>query len=379
MNARLVLSALLVFAIGFVAGQGLSNDPSKQVGSAAEEPRQAQGMASGSASSVTPLPEGLSPEERRDIEVFRHASDSVVFITSIALRRDFFSFDVEKYPQGTGSGFVWDRAGHIVTNYHVIEGGSEFAVTLADQSEWDAAVVGAAPDKDLAVLRITAPSNRLVPLTVGRSRGLLVGQRVLAVGNPFGLDHSLTVGVVSALGRELRSPSGRTIRDVIQTDAAINPGNSGGPLLDSAGRLVGINTAIYSPSGASAGISFAVPVDTVNRLVPQIIENGRVVHPDIGASYIPDPYAERFGIEGVAIGDVTPDSPADRAGLEGARVVRRRILLGDTIVAVDGKPVKSGEDLAYAFESVGVGKTVTLALVREGRKRQVRLELVDSE
>lgn len=379
MNARLVLSALLVLAIGFFAGQGISHDPSKQVKLATEELGQGLGTPLGSASSVTPLPEGLSPEEKRDIEVFRRASDSVVFITSIALRRDFFSFDVEKYPQGTGSGFVWDRRGHIVTNYHVIEGASEFAVTLADQSEWDGEVVGAAPDKDLAVLRVKAPANRLVPLTVGRSKGLLVGQRVLAVGNPFGLDHSLTVGVVSALGRELRSPSGRTIRDVIQTDAAINPGNSGGPLLDSGGRLVGINTAIYSPSGASAGISFAVPVDTVNRLVPQLIERGRAVQPDIGASYIPDRYAERLGTEGVAIYEVMPDSPADRAGIEGVRVVRRRILLGDTIVAVDGKPVKSREDLVYAFESVGVGKTVTLSLERDGRKRQTRLELVDIE
>jgi S1-C subfamily serine protease len=216
---------------------------------------------------VTTLPDGLTPDEKRTIEVFRRARPSVVFITSLSVRRDFFTLDIQQIPQGTGSGFVWDRDGHIITNFHVIGDGDAFSVTLADQSEWEARVIGAAPDKDLAVLKIKAPRERLVPLTPGTSRTLLVGQRVFAVGNPFGLDHSLTTGVVSALGRELRSPSGRRIRDAIQTDAAINPGNSGGPLLDSSGRLIGVSTAIFSPSGASAGIGFAVPVDTVTRLV----------------------------------------------------------------------------------------------------------------
>jgi len=238
-------------------------------------------------------------------------------------------------------------------------------------------VVGVAPEKDLAVLRIKAPPEKLAPLTLGTSSTLLVGQRVLAVGNPFGLDHSLTIGVVSALGRELRSPNGRRIRDVIQTDAAINPGNSGGPLLDSSGRLIGVNAAIYSPSGASAGIGFAVPVDTVKRLVPQLIARGRAIQAGIGVSLVPDRYNAQLKIDGVAIAEVTPDGPAGRAGLQGVQLTRsRRLILGDRIVAVDGKPVKSEDDLRDAFEAAGVGKTVTLTVVRDTARRQVRVPLV---
>ena len=329
------------------------------------------------AQSKTPLPEGLTPEEKRDIDVFRRAQASVVFITAIALRRDIFTMDVFQIPQGSGSGFVWDRQGHIVTNFHVIQDGNAFAVTLGDQSEWEAKVVGIAPEKDLAVLRIKAPAERLAPLTLGTSRNLLVGQRVLAVGNPFGLDHSLTTGVVSALGRELRSPSGRRIRDVIQTDAAINPGNSGGPLLDSSGRLIGVNAAIISPSGVSAGIGFAVPVDTVTRLVPQLIARGRAVQAGIGVSLVPDRYNAQLKIDGVALAEVAPDGPAGRAGLQGVQLTRtRRLILGDRIVAVDGKPVKSEDDLRDAFEAAGVGKTVTLTVVRDTTRREVRVQLV---
>jgi S1-C subfamily serine protease len=324
------------------------------------------------------LPEGLTGEEKRDIDVFRRATASVVFITSIAVQRDLFSFDELAIPQGTGSGFVWDKKGHIVTNFHVIREGDRFSVTLADQSQWDAKVVGAAPEKDVAVIRIDAPAERLVPLAVGHSGTLAVGQRVLAVGNPFGLDHSLTVGVVSALGRELGSPTGRRIRDVIQTDAAINPGNSGGPLLDSSGRLIGVNTAIYSPSGASSGIGFAIPVDTVARLVPQLVETGRVVVPGIGVQVSPtlDHYAKRAGVEGVVVYEVAPGSPADKAGLEGVRVgPRRSVVLGDVIVAVDGKAVRSQDDLADAFEAAGPGHEVTLTVEREHARREVKVTL----
>ncbi len=323
------------------------------------------------------LEDGLSPEERRDIDVFRRTRASVVNITTIALRRDLFSLDLQQIPQGTGSGFVWDRQGHVVTNFHVIQEGDAFAVTLADQSEWEGKVIGVAPDKDLAVLRIPTPAARLVPLARGTSRGLLVGQRVLAVGNPFGLDHSLTVGVVSALGRELRAPSGRRIRDVIQTDAAINPGNSGGPLLDSRGRLIGVTTAIVSPSGAFAGIGFAVPIDTVARLVPQLIARGRVVEAGIGATFVPDRYGRLLRLDGVAIADVLDDGPAAGAGLVGARITRsRQIVLGDVIVAVDGRPVRSEDDLRDAFEVAGPGATVTLTVVRNGARRDVRVRLV---
>jgi S1-C subfamily serine protease len=327
-----------------------------------------------------PIPAELTAEERRDIEVFRAASASVAFITSVALRRDFFTMNIFEIPQGSGSGFVWDREGHVVTNYHVVQDANAVRVTLADQSEWDARIVGVAPDKDLAVLRVEAGPEHLVPLPVGSSARLLVGQRVLAIGNPFGLDHSLTVGVVSALGRELRSPSGRLIRDVIQTDAAINPGNSGGPLLDSAGRLVGINTAIFSPSGASAGIGFAVPVDTVATLVPQLIKHGRPIQPGIGIVPVADRYAQRLGIEGVIIRSVSPNSPAQRAGLEGLATSRSgRLILGDVITAVNGKAVRTLDDLLHAFEEAGVGARVTLTVERDQRRRQVSVTLVALE
>jgi len=328
----------------------------------------------------TPLPEGLSAEERRDIDVFRRASASVVYITNFTRQVDFFSFDAVETPSGTGSGFVWDKNGHIVTNFHVIEDGTKFSVTLGD-AEYDATLVGAAPDKDLAVLKVEATAGRLVPLDVGRSGDLVVGQRVLAVGNPFGFDHTLTTGVVSGLGRELRSPSGRRIRDVIQTDAAINPGNSGGPLLDSSGRLIGINSAIFSPSGASAGISFAVPIDTVSRLVPQLIRYGRIKQPGIpGATLVSDAIARANGLEGVAIYQVEEGSPSDAAGLTGVTFTRsRRQRLGDVIVAVDGKRVRSQQDLFDAFEAAGVGATVRLSVAdgRTEKRREVRVKLYD--
>jgi len=375
MKARTLILALIVFALGVVVGRTAPAD---------RGPRDADrgggvppGMVVVPASTIAPLPEGVSAEEKRDVEVFRRARPSVVYITSLALRRAPLSFDVQQIPQGTGSGFVWDAQGHVVTNFHVIQQGDAFSVTLADQSEWDAKVVGAAPDKDVAVIRIQAPKERLIPLAAGNSHGLVVGQRVLAVGNPFGLDHSLTVGVVSALGRELRSPNGRRIRDVIQTDAAINPGNSGGPLLDSSGRLVGMNTAIFSPSGTFAGIGFAVPVDSVARLVPQLISHGRIAQAGIGIALIPDRYNAQLGVDGVAIADVLPDGPAAKAGLQAAQVTRaRRVVLGDRIVAVDGKAVKSEDDLRDAFEAAGVGATVTITVARERSRRDVRVPLI---
>jgi S1-C subfamily serine protease len=223
---------------------------------------------------VTPRGD-LAEEEKATIELFRQASKSVVYITAIALRRDAFSLNVYEIPEGTGSGFMWDEEGHIVTNYHVIRTANGCQVTLADNSTYSAELVGAAPAKDLAVLRIDAPKRLLRPIPVGTSRDLLVGQKVFAIGNPFGLDQTLTTGVISALNREIQSVARQPIQGVIQTDAAINPGNSGGPLLDSAGRLIGVNTAIFSPSGAYAGIGFAIPVDTVNEVVPKLIQQGQ--------------------------------------------------------------------------------------------------------
>ncbi|HEV8142353.1 MAG TPA: trypsin-like peptidase domain-containing protein [Methylomirabilota bacterium] len=381
MKARTLLAAFVVFALGLVVGRAVPADRgAREAGDAQRSDGVPPGMIVVPASTVAPLPEGVSAEEKRDVEVFRRSRPSVVNITSLALRRAPLSFDVQQIPQGTGSGFVWDAQGHVVTNFHVTQQGDAFSVTLADQSEWEAKVVGAAPDKDIAVIRLNAPRERLVPLVPGNSRGLVVGQRVLAVGNPFGLDHSLTVGVVSALGRELRSPNGRRIRDVIQTDAAINPGNSGGPLLDSSGRLIGVNTAIFSPSGAFAGIGFAVPVDTVTRLVPQLIAKGRITQAGIGITLIPERYNAQLGVDGVAIGEVMPDGPAAKAGLQGAQVARaRRVVLGDRIVAVDGKPVKNEDDLRDEFEAAGVGSTVTLTVVRDRTRRDVRVPLVALE
>ena len=363
MSPRAVLSSAFLLALGFACGQVTAPLPS--------------GSATAKAEAETPIPDDLSTEEKRDIEVFRRASASVVFITSETFQRDFFSLDVYAIPQGSGSGFVWDDKGHVVTNFHVIEGADRLKITLADQSEWDAKVVGTAPDKDLAVLEIGARASGLVPLALGKSHDLLVGQRVLALGNPFGLDHSLTVGVVSALGREIQAPNGRTIRDVIQTDAAINPGNSGGPLLDSRGRLIGVNAQILSPSRASAGIGFAVPVDTVAKLVPQLIQHGKPIVPGIGIVLIPDPIAARYRIVGAAIAEVSDGSPAERAGLEGVTVIRSRgWRLRDVIVAVDGKQVSNGDELAYAFETAGIGADVTLTVERDTSKRDVSVRLV---
>jgi S1-C subfamily serine protease len=377
---------LPVLVVGFVAGQlapavfsrADPGPPARRPASQTQGPlSRALAEAAVTPPNLPPIPEGLSEEETRDIGIFRGASRSVAFITSIALRRDMFTFDVLQIPQGAGSGFLWDDEGHVVTNYHVISQGSSFQVTLADHTDWPAEVVGSAPDKDIAVLRISPPKDRLVPLKVGASRGLVVGQRVLAIGNPFGLDQTLTVGIVSALGRELTSPSGRIIRDVVQTDAAINPGNSGGPLLDSTGHLIGVNTAIYSPTGTSAGIGFAVPVDTVKRLVPQIIRWGRPIQPGIGVVPLPDQWAQQIGVKGVVVQEVLPDSPADRAGIVGLQQGRRRPLrLGDVIVFVDGQRVDSVDDLLYAFERARVGEEVTLTVTRDGRERTVRVPVI---
>ena len=364
------LTLALVFVLGMVAGELL---PGKQV----ESGGSTEITAAEPNRPLQPLPDDLTPEETRTIEIFRRASVSVVYITTVVEYRRFF-LDELQIPKGSGAGFFWDREGHIVTNYHVIEDANRFAVTLADRSDWEARLVGIAPEKDLAVLKIQAPAAQTVPLALGRSAELLVGRRVLAVGNPFGLDQTLTVGVISALGRELRSPAGRTIRDVIQTDAAINPGNSGGPLLDSSGRLIGVNTAIYSPSGASAGIGFAVPVDTVRRLVPQLIEFGRPIEPGIdGLQWLGEYMAARSGIEGAVIRHVEPRSQAGRLGLEGLRRGRwGRYLVGDVVIAVDGEPVSSVDDLRDRFEAVGVGAQGTLTIERGRQALEIEVELV---
>jgi len=324
---------------------------------------------------VTPRGD-LAPDETSTIELFKNVSPSVVYITSIAVERDIFSFRALEIPRGTGSGFVWDDNGYIVTNFHVIQDSQAADVTLADNSTWSAKLVGAEPDKDLAVLKIDAPRSLLPPIVVGKSSDLQVGQKVFAIGNPFGFDQTLTTGVISGLGREIESVTRRPIEGVIQTDAAINPGNSGGPLLDSAGRLIGINTAIVSPSGAYAGIGFAVPVDVVNRMVPQIIRYGKVQKPALGISIAEDYVVRRLGVEGVLIVSVTPGGAADRAGLRPTRRDSRgRTVLGDLIVAVDDKTISESRDLFRALDSYNIGDTVRLRVRRPEGEVDVNVTL----
>jgi S1-C subfamily serine protease len=318
----------------------------------------------------------LFADEKSTINLFKQASPSVVHITAITVQRDFFSLNLYQIPEGTGSGFVWDANGNIITNFHVIQNADVAQVTLADQSIWKARRVGVAPDKDIAVLRIDAPANRLRPIPLGSSKELQVGQSVFAIGNPFGLDQSLTTGVISAVGREIESVTRRPIQGVVQTDAAINPGNSGGPLLDSAGRLIGVNTAIYSPSGASAGIGFAIPVDTINRIVPELIRSGKVTRPGLGIQTAEEQIAEKLGVNGVLVVDVAPGGAAAKAGV---RPTRRdasgRVRLGDVITAVDGKKIDSPNDLFLTLEKYRVGDSVSVTLLRDGKSVQAKITL----
>ncbi|HUP24751.1 MAG TPA: trypsin-like peptidase domain-containing protein [Thermoanaerobaculia bacterium] len=323
----------------------------------------------------------LRQAELQTIELFRDASPSVVFITTLSRRRSLFDPRVFEVPSGNGSGFVWDKQGHLVTNYHVVQGvtrGERVLVRLADQSEWDAELIGVAPEKDLAVLSIQAPAELLPEIPIGRARDLQVGQSVFAIGNPFGLDQTLTTGVISALGREITSLARVPIRDVIQTDAAINPGNSGGPLLDSSGRLIGVNTQIYSTSGSSAGIGFAIPVDTVNWVVPDLIRYGRIQRPVLGIEWHTayNRYLQRNGLEGVLVVGVTAGSGAERAGLRPLRQTRDgRMELGDIIVAVDEEKVRSGDDLQLALERFEPGQRVRVRVLRDGEEVDLSVEL----
>lgn len=311
----------------------------------------------------------LAEDEKSTIALFRNASPSVVNITSLAVKRDALRLNVLEIPQGTGSGFLWDNDGHVVTNFHVIESAQAAKVTLEDRSVWNAQLVGVEPDKDIAVLKIDAPKARLRGLLVGSSRDLAVGQKVFAIGNPFGLDQTLTTGVISGVGREIQAASGRPIQGVIQTDAAINPGNSGGPLLDSAGRLIGMNTAIYSPSGASAGIGFAVPVDAINRVVPQIIRHGKVERVGLGITTAEDQIVEKLGLDGVLVLEVRPGSAADKAGLQSTRYDDRdRLVLGDLIVAINGKPLKHSNDLYRLMQEFKAGDEITVTVRRNSQE-----------
>ena len=318
----------------------------------------------------------LSDAERANIELFERVSPSVVQVAARSAAGNPLDEDEERGAGGrSGTGFIWDNNGHVVTNNHVVQNGNEVAVRFASGEVAQAEVIGVAPNYDLAVLRIKNARQLPPPVALGSSSDLKVGQLAFAIGNPFGLDQSLTSGIISALKRRLPTSSGREISNVIQTDTAINPGNSGGPLLDSAGRLIGVNTAIISPSGSSAGIGFAVPADIVNRVVPELIKNGRVPTPGIGIVAASEAVATRLGIEGVIVVRTAPGGPAERAGIRGVNIGSGAI--GDVIVQADGKPVHRLSDLTDQLEQVGAGKSIRIGVKRGSETRDVNVDIVD--
>ncbi len=363
-SGRLGLAAVALLLAGGAVGLRCAGAGWPPVGRLAATPR-----------AVSPRGDLLEVERSR-IELFRATSPSVVHIRTTAVgRTSIFSRTLAEVPLGEGSGFVWDERGYIVTNFHVIREARRAQVTLADGSDYWAEYRGGDPDHDLAVLKIDAPPESLRPLKIGTSHDLQVGQDVFSIGNPFGFDHTLTTGVVSSLGRVIQSQTRRKIFGVIQTDAAINPGNSGGPLLDSAGRLVGVTTSIYSPSGAYAGIGFAIPVDTVNRVVPQLIAHGAVAHAGLGVTLVDDYHARRAGLEGVAVNDVPSESAGAGAGMRGIwEDADGRWRWGDVIVAVEGQRVRDSDDLRDVLIDLEVGEEVAV-WVQRGEER-VKLDVV---
>lgn len=320
----------------------------------------------------------ITSQEQATIELFEEASPSVCFINTSTVQNNYWRRYVVEEPKGTGSGFVWDEEGHIVTNFHVIEGSNRVTVTLADLGTYDAEVVGVEPNKDLAVLKVDKTKVDLMPIKIGASSDLRVGQSVYAIGNPFGLDRTLTTGVISALGREIKSIGGLPIQDVIQTDAAINPGNSGGPLLDSSTRLIGVNTMIYSPSGANAGIGFSIPVDEVNRVVSDLIKYGKVQRPLIGITILPQKYMDQVGVKGAVVLNVTKGGPSERAGLQGTYQTRNGVQLGDVITKVNAVQIESENDLILALEKYKTGDEVQVTYERDGDEKSVYIQLTSA-
>lgn len=321
-------------------------------------------------------------DERNTINIFQETNPSVVFISTTETRVNPWSRTVSETESGTGSGFIWDNQGHVVTNFHVIKDSSTATVRLSDQRTYDATFVGASPRHDLAVLKINIPIDRPKPVPIGSSKDLLVGQKVYAIGNPFGLDYTLTTGIISALGRSIDSEAGGRIESLIQTDAAINPGNSGGPLMDSAGRLIGINTAIFSPSGSSSGIGFAIPVDNVNRVIPQLISKGRYTRPVLGVQMderYNNAIKRRYNINGVIVLGVTPDSGADRAGLIGLSNQNNLGTLGDVIQQINGRVVNTVDDFLDVLDEYNVGDKVELTLLRGNTEVQIMVPLTSPE
>jgi len=383
---RTVFLAVLALSLALLACADTGRDDAAAVDGAATERPSAIEVSMPRSAAQAPAEQviangRLTEDERNTIEVVRKTKNSVVFITNLQYLRDFFFTSDELVPQGSGSGFVWDDRGHIVTNFHVIDEGVKYMVSLPDQRQVEATLVGRDETKDIAVLKLGERVPGLAPVTIGASRDLQVGQKVIAIGNPFGFDHTVTKGIVSALGRTMPGAGGVSIRDMIQTDASINPGNSGGPLLDSAGELIGMNTVIVSPSGASSGVGFAVPVDTVKKVVPQIIRFGKVTRPDIGGTqFVRDEVARRAKVEGAVVLEVTRGSRAYDAGLRGLTRDRYgRLLIRDVITAIDQMKIKSYDDLFAALDGYKVGDTVTLTVEREGESRPVKIQLVGND
>lgn len=327
--------------------------------------------------------DGMLENERNTINVFQNTSPKVVYVHRMTTVASRFHTPLHVIPSGSGSGIIWDNKGHIVTNFHVIKGADTFSVTIGKKT-MKAVVVGAEPRKDIAVLRLSSPQaiatlKSYVPLEIAHTHDLLVGQKAIAIGNPFGFDHSLTIGVISALGRQVPGVGGVTIRDMIQTDASINPGNSGGPLLDSKGRLIGLNTLIYSQSGTSSGVGFAVPADDIVNTVTQIINHGRVVLAGIGVQAVDPVLAAHYGVKkGILIADIVPNTPAVKAGLRSThRSHLGQLVLGDVIVALNGHPTKNYDALYNLLIDVKVGQDVTLTVVRDGMRIYHRVKTID--
>lgn len=388
------LFSLVIVLAAFAAGlylsplaSGLTSSPARSASSATTAPPQSaevavKTMEITAPGNATPEAKALSteealaytPAELHTIRLFEEASPSVCYITTKTRQRSFWSYDVTEVPSGSGSGFVWDKDGHIITNYHVIKGATQAIVTLANGESYSATLAGYAKEKDLAVLKIDAPTNELNPIPLGTSDGIRVGQAVYAIGNPFGLDQTLTTGVVSALDREINSQAGVPIRGVIQSDAAINPGNSGGPLLDSKGVLIGVNTAIYSPSGASAGIGFSIPVDVVRYVVPDLIRYGEIRRATIGADF-----RQFQRINGLVLYNVIENGPADRAGVRGvSRDPRGNRVLGDLLVGINDVSVSTSTEYFLEMEKYEPGEIVRLNLIRDEREVAVPVQLGSS-
>jgi S1-C subfamily serine protease len=332
------------------------------------------------APGIAPLSSNARSEyEQNSIDVFKSLAPSVVFVTNKQLRRDMWTRRTTEVTAGAGTGFIWDKRGHIVTNYHVVNQGNSFEVNLYDGTTLPAKFIGGDPKKDIAVLKIS-PKKNIRPVTLPSANSEVeVGQKAVAIGNPFGFDHTLTVGVISATGRERVGFGGVTIRDMLQTDASINPGNSGGPLLDSQGRLIGMNTMIASKSGGSAGIGFAVPVSAIRKVVPDVIRYGKVKRAGLGVDLISDEVARANGVDGVVIAKVRRGTPAAKAGLRGLKERRGEVTLGDIIVAIDSFPAKNYDQLYNALDRYKAGDTVDVTVLRGSKKMKVSLKLMQLE